>query len=439
MSEVYKTRACKVLLFAGCVLLFAGASTVNAEENIIGDWVFTMEMPDMGMGMAMNMKINSTFSKGTDGAITGTWQMVFEMPEGMGPGPGGPGAGGPGGDMGGMPPMPTMKVVDVKIDGQKLTFTQKMEGGDAGMGMGDFSQKFTGTIKGDAIEGKMAMEGGGDMGMGPMEFTLKGARKAAGAATTTAAAATGLEGEWEFVTIFGDMGMEIKAKAVFKKGADAKYTCTWESVPTEGMGGMGDMPAVKVVISDIKLDGEKLTFVQKVDLSAMQMGEMTSKFAGTLKGDKIEGALTSDMGESKSVGTRKKSAAAVVSTAAAGGDALTGNWELKLNTGDTGMGAPSEFTINSTITKSADGKYAMTWEQVGDAGGMGQIVAKNEDIKLDGQNLTFVHKVTIMDMEMAYKFTGTVKDNVMNGKLAGTGGGDMGMPAMELTLTGKKK
>jgi hypothetical protein len=499
------TMKCKILLFAGCFLIIAGISTVRAAENIIGDWTFTMEMPaDMGgmggPGGGMSMTINSTFSKGTDGVITGTWVMNMQGMGGPGgpgaggpgaggpgmggPGAGGPGMGGPGGPgMGGMQ-MPAFKIVDVKIDGQKLSFTRKAEGntGDAG-GMGGMmsaDRQFTGTIKGDAIELKSTSDFG--------EMTYKGTRKAAG--TNVVSAATGLEGAWEFVTTFGDMGMEIKANATFKKEADGKYTCKWEGLPMEGMGGapggdMGAMPQPAVTVSDIKLDGEKLTFVQKVDLTQMGMGEMTSNFSGTLKGDKIEGKLTSEMGDNPTIGTRKKAAApttpaaptASTAPAAAGGDALTGNWELTMSMGDAGMGMPMEFNIKSAITKDAAGKYAMTWQQSmnapaggmggpegGMGGGMPQPSVTISDIKLDGEKLTFTQKVSFGDMggmggpgmggpeaggpgaggpggggmEMTSKFTGTVKNNTMEGKMSMEDSG-MGMGAMEFTVKGSKK
>ena len=406
-----------------------------AQENILGDWEFTMDLGDMGGGMGPSqMTINSTFSAGDDGAITGTWEMVFEMPEGD------MGGGGFGGDMGGFQ-MPVMKVIDVKIEGQKLTFTQTMEmpeGDMGGMGMGgDFSSTFTGTISGDKIEGTM------ESMMGAMPLT--GTRK--GAAAATAAAPAGLEGGWTFVTTFGDMGMEIRAKVAFKKAADGTYSGTWESLPMEGMGdmGMGDFPAPTTTISDIKLDGDKVTFVQKVDLTDMGMGEMVSNYTGTLKDDKIEGALSSEMGESTSIGTRNKVAGA------AGDDVLAGNWEFKMEMGDMGgMGmGPMEFIINSTFTKAADGTYAGTWERQipegqegGFGGGMGgdfePPTVTLEDIKLDGNKLTFVQKISFgegggMGMgDMSSTFTGTIEDGKITGAMASEMMGEM-------PITGTKK
>ncbi len=580
------------LFFVAFLLLFAGFSQVNAAENILGDWVFTMDLGDMGGmggGGGMTMTINSTFTKGDDGKITGTWVMNFNAPEGTQGGPGGFGGGPGGGDF----QMPTFKIVDVNIDGQKLSFTRKAEGGDAG-GMGGMmmeDRKFSGTIKGDTIEltsssnfgemtykgtrkaaaapaitaasaaglegdwvftmsipdngmgmgpmeftinskitkdpnGKYAMTwdqqmtpppGGGDfggpggggfpspqvkienikldgdkltftqkvsfgdmggmgggemvsnfvgtlkddtidgkltsadngMGMGPMEFTLKGKKKAAEKpAVATATAPAGLEGDWEFVTTFGDMGMELRANVNFKKDADGKYSCTWKGIPMEGMGGPGGagaMPQPTVTISDIKLDGDKVTFVQKVDLSAMQMGEMTSNYSGTLKGDKIDGAFTSDMGESKSIGIRKKAAETPVSAVSAGSDPLLGDWQFTMSFGggDGGMGN-REFIINSTFTKKDDGTYAATWERQvtegqrgfgGGGGGFGggeppAVVIK--DIKLNGNKLTFVQSINFNGQEMASNFSGTIE----NGKITGTMTSDM---MGEMPITGIKK
>ncbi len=584
----------KCFIFTAIFVLFAGMTTVNAQENILGDWSFTMEMPDAGgmggPGGGMNISINSTFSKGNDGVVTGTWIMSFDMPEG--------GMGGPEGGMGGFQ-MPAFKIVDVKIDGQKLSFTRKSEGdaaadamgggmmmedrqftgtikgdsielksssqmgemtykgtrkaatapaattstaaglegdwlftmsmADSGMGMGamefiikstitknadgkysmtweqqeapdaggmggfampqvknedikldgskltfkhiasfgdmggmgagggDMVFNFTGTLKGDTIEGKLAGTDNG-MGMGATEMTIVAKKQSKAPVAAVSASTTSLEGAWEFVTTFSDMGMEIKANATFTKTADGKYSCKWEALPMEGGMGMGDTPVPTVTVSDIKLDGEKLTFVQKVDLTAMQMGEMTSNFSGTLKGDKIEGAFASDMGESKSVATRKKAAGSPAAAPAAGSDALAGNWELTMSMADNGMGMAMEFNIKSNITKDAAGKYAMTWVQTmnapegmggpgGDMGGMPQPTVTISDIKLDGEKLTFTQKVIFGDMgggmemgpmEMTSKFTGTVKNNVMEGKMLGEDNG-MGMGAMEFAVKGSMK
>ena len=593
MKQLHKKlRVCSFV--AAIFMLFVGITTVQAQENILGDWTFTMEMPDAG-GMGMGgpggggmpaITINSKFTKGDDGVITGTWEMNFEG--GMG-GPGG-GMGGPGG--GGFQ-MPAFKIVDVKIDGQKLSFTRKAEGDAAAGGMGGGmmteDRQFTGTIKGDTIEltsasqmGEMTYKGtrkataapaaattsaGGltgdwlftmsmadnGMGTGPLEFnikstitkdpngkysmtweqqqspdmggmggftpqvrnvdikldgdkltfkhiasfgdmggmgggggdmvfnfagTLKGdtiegklisedngmgmgatemaitakrVSKFPVAATTETPAKPKLEGEWQFITTFGDMGMQFGANATFTKDANGNYACKWEALPMDGMGGPGGgMPEIKVTISDIKLDGEKLTFVQNVNMG--DMGGMVSNFTGTLKGDKIEGVFASEMGESQSVATRKK--AETTTTSDAGGDPLTGNWELTMSMADngSGMGMSFEFNIKSTITKDASGKYAMTWEQTmsgGDMGGMGggmpQPDIKIEDIKLDGDKLTFVQKLNFGDMggmggggEMVSNFTGTVKNNVMEGKMVGQDNG-MGMPPMEFTVKGTRK
>ena len=572
MCDVIQKMSGKFLLFTGCFLLVAGFSTANAAENILGEWEFTMDMGDMGgMGGGMNITINSNFTKGSGGAITGTWDMVFDMPEGdFGGGMGGPGGGGfemptfkivdvkidgqnlsftrkaegdAGGDMGGMMmedrqftgtingdaieltsssdfgemtykgkrkattpvlegdwefkmsmgdggmgmefnikstitkdaegkysmtwdqqmtppegmegmepggggfPSPEIKIEDIKLEGNKLTFVQKVSFGDmGGMGPGgDMVFNFTGSVEGDKIEGTLAGDDSG-MGMGPMEFTLTGQRKAAAAKT-----ATGLEGDWTFVTTFGDMGMELRADVTFKKAADGTYSGTWIALPMEDMGGMvmGDMPQPKVTISDIKLDGDKVTFIQKVDLSEMGMGgEIVSNYTGTLKGDKIEGVMSSDRGESTSIGTRKKPEGATDN------DVLAGDWEFKMEMPDMGMGTgPMEMTINSKITKAEDGTYSGTWERQmpeggmqggpggGGPGGMGNFQRPTvtiNDIKLDGNKLTFIQKFkmpegAIGEMgDMTSNFVGTLENGKITGILSNNMMGDR-------TLTGIKK
>ena len=400
-----KNGACLFLI--GFLLLFIRISTASAAENILGDWEFTMDMGDMGgMGSGMNITINSTFTKGDDGATTGTWEMVFEMPEGM-EGPGG-GEGFGGGDF----QMPTFKIIDVKIDGQNLTFTQTMEmpeGGMGGMGMGgDFSQKFTGTIKGDKIEGKLSSE----MGMGPMEMGLRGTRK--GTATPK-----GLEGDWEFITIVEDMGMEFRNNATFKKAADGTYTGTWEII-MDDMGGMGpppgESPMFDIKIEDIKLEGDKVTFVQKFNMGGdMGMGEMIFNYTGTLKGDKIEGGFSGEMGNSVSNGTRKK---------AAGDDTLVGDWTFVTTFGDMGM----ELSADVTFKKAVDGTYSGTWIALPmegmegmEMGDMPTPTVTISDIKLDGEKVTFVQKVDLTEMgmgEMVSNYSGTLKGDKIEGVMS---------------------
>lgn len=420
----------------------AAVTTAAGGDALTGDWIFTMSMADSGMGMgAMEFIIKSTITKGADGKYAMTWEQQQS-----------PDAGGMDGFA-----MPQVKNEDIKLDGSKLTFKHIASFGDMG-GMGaegsDMVFNFAGTLKGDTIEGKLTGADSG-MGMGATEMTINAKRVSKAPVATAAPTQTGLEGDWEFVTTYGDMGMEFKADTTFKKEADGKFTCKWKSQPREGgMGGPGGgMPEITITISDIKLEGEKLTFVQNLDMG--EMGGMTSKFSGTLKGDKIEGAFTSDMGESKSVATRKKAATIIPAT---GGDTLTGNWELTMSMTDdgSGMGMSFEFNIKSTITKDAAGKYAMTWEQTmsgGDMGGMGmdmpQPAIKISDINLEGEKLTFTQKVSFGDMgggmggpdggmEITSKFTGTVKVNAMEGKMVGEDNG-MGMGAMEFTVKGNKK
>ncbi|MEJ2647743.1 MAG: hypothetical protein P8016_04945, partial [Sedimentisphaerales bacterium] len=323
-------------------MLFAGiskANSANTTENILGDWEFTMDMGDMGGmgggGGGMNIKINSTFTKGEDGQITGTWIMSFEQPEGM--------EGGPGGFGGGDFQMPTFKIVDVKIDGQKLSFTRKAEGGDAG-GMGGMmmqDRQFTGTIKGDTIELTSSTDYG--------DMNYKGTRKAAPQV---------LQGDWVFTMSMADTGMgmgpmEFTINSKITKDANDNYSMTWQQqmTPPPGGGdfggpGGGGFPAPDVKIENIKLDGDKLTFVQKVSFGDMGGGEgmeMTSNFAGTLKGDVIDGKLTgtdNGMGMPPMEFTlkgKRKAAEKTAPTITAAPEGLLGDWEFVTTFGDMGM------------------------------------------------------------------------------------------------------
>ena len=47
MNQLLKKLG-KGFIFTAIFVFFAGMTTVEAQENILGDWTFTMEMPDAG-------------------------------------------------------------------------------------------------------------------------------------------------------------------------------------------------------------------------------------------------------------------------------------------------------------------------------------------------------------------------------------------------------
>lgn len=428
------------LPLAALVLLSSGTS-LNAAENIIGEWEFTMSM-GMGGGEGMEMHPKAVFSKAADGTISGTWEMNFQAPEG---------AGAPA--MGGDFQMPTFVLTHVKVEDQKLTFTQTGEMGGGGQ---SFEMPFEGTIKGDKIEGKFASSfGGGDM-----------------VATATRKATVKLEGDWAFEMELGGggggMGMQMKflIDSTFTKGADGKYTATWDQKmqPMEGAEGPGGgfgppgggMGSFEVKISDIQLEGKKLSFTQNVNMGQMAF---ESKFSGTVEGDTITGALTSEQGDMPLSGKRKSA------------DLLSGTWSIE--TTSMGMGgrpgggapggaapdgaaaAPRTRTVELTFTKGEDGAYAGEWKQqmpagagagagpgggAGPMGNMGAMETKIIDITLDGNKVSFTRSMTMGEMSFNTVYTGTIEDGAMTGTMTRSGGGmGGGMGGGETPFTAKFK
>jgi hypothetical protein len=270
------------------------------SENLVGDWEFNMTVGGGGGGMGMEMQfvIDSTFSKNDEGAYTATWDQQMQPMEGAEAPEGGFGP--PGGGMGTM----DVKISNIKLEGNKLTFTQNVSMGDMA-----FASDFSGTIEGDAITGTLSSEMGGDI-------PLTGKRKTADP----------LSGNWAFEMNFsgggagggGGMGMDMQfvIDATFSKDDAGAYTATWDQQmkPAEGAdaaeggfgppgGGMGGMGAMEVTVSDIKLDGNKLTFTREVSMGDTPF---QSDFSGTIEGDTITGTISSEMtGEIPLTGKRK--------------------------------------------------------------------------------------------------------------------------------------
>lgn len=102
-------------------------------------------------------------------------------------------------------------------------------------------------------------------------------------------------GEWEFKFAVGERDMT--AKAVFTKDADGAYSGTWTPVwPQTAQGDqMGFRPDdFKFSLSNIKLDGQKVTFIQEISTPDW---ESQSSFAGTLQDGRLAGTLFGEFGD----------------------------------------------------------------------------------------------------------------------------------------------
>src|ERR1041385_2318715 len=106
-----------------------------------------------------------------------------------------------------------------------------------------------------------------------------------GPGVRTAGAAEDPTGIWEMKVDLN--GRETFATLSLKKKPDGRLTGKWGSSE----------------ITDVKQDGDKLTFVRTLKFGD---NEFKTTFEGKLKDGKLEGTISSDRGNSTAVGSRKK-------------------------------------------------------------------------------------------------------------------------------------
>jgi hypothetical protein len=133
---------------------------------------------------------------------------------------------------------------------------------------------------------------------------------------------------------------------------------------------------------------------------------MSSDFTGTIKDDKITGAMVSDRGELIMEGTRMLPK-----------NAITGKWEITTKRQDR------ETTSTLIIKADKDGKLSGTWQsQRGDSA--------IPEISFKDDKLTFKHKITMQEQEIEINYELTVKGSEISG-ISKTERG-------ESTVTGKR-
>jgi hypothetical protein len=162
---------------------------------------------------------------------------------------------------------------DITFENGKVKFTQTNNFG---------GQEMTTTYEGTVEGGKITGKGQGRFGEFTFDGTLQGEAKAG---------ADAIVGEWQInVNMPARENIE---KLTIMKNDDGTLAGTWEGRRGES------------TISDIKFEDGKLTFTR-----TMKFGdrEMTWTYEGTVEGNQIKGAFTSDRGEREANATRVKSA-----------------------------------------------------------------------------------------------------------------------------------
>ena len=177
-------------------------------------------------------------------------------------------------------------------------------------------------------------------------------------------------GEWEIK--MDRNGRESFATVMITKKADGALTGKWGS--TE--------------LSDVKLDGQKLTFVR-----TMKFGDQEFKlnYEGTLKDGSITGTLTSERGNFSANASRKKAKSPVL-----------GQWSFSYKIGDR--------DINATlaVSEGASGLEG-AWKS-----NIGEHVVSN--LKFQDGKLSFARKSKIEGNEFESTYDGVLQGN----KLLGT-------------------
>lgn len=191
------------------------------------------------------------------------------------------------------------------------------------------------------------------------------------------AADNDITGEWE-VKMDRD-GRESFAALSITKKADGTFAGKWGTTD----------------LSDVKLDGQKLTFVR-----TMKFGDREFKmsYEGSFKDGSLTGTISSDRGNFAANAARRKARNPVL-----------GRWEFKYKVGD--------LDINATlaVSEAAGGSLEGKWTS-----NIGEHVVT--EIKFQEGKLKLSRKSKIQEREIETTFDGTLEGN----KLTGTIKSDLG-------------
>jgi hypothetical protein len=191
--------------------------------------------------------------------------------------------------------------------------------------------------------------------------------------TSLVLAAENITGEWEMTMNFG--GRESFATMTITKNDDGTLAGKWGSDN----------------LSDVKFDGEKLTFVRTIRFGDQ---EFTMDYEGTLKDGKITGTMSSDRGEFSANGARRKPKLPIL-----------GQWDIKFNVQDR------EINARLIVTQKPDGTLEGKWNEEGE-----HVIS---NINFQDGKLSFTRKSKVNDMEFETTYEGTVKGNELTGVLKG--------------------
>ena len=195
------------------------------------------------------------------------------------------------------------------------------------------------------------------------------------------------EGVWNTSMDFN--GQAIEATLTITKSADGSLQGVWQ-----GQQGAAEL-------SNVKFDDGKLTFNRTVNFGDQQFA---MSFSGTIAGDKLNGEFLTDFGGMAISGSR----AAVEAVAEKPKSPLQGTWEL------TSVSQMGEIKRNLVVAADLSGVYE------GDG-----VKWPIQNLKLDGDKVTFDVTISIQDQELALSFAGKLENNKITGKYSIGGMGEV--------------
>lgn len=181
-----------------------------------------------------------------------------------------------------------------------------------------------------------------------------------------------ITGDWE-VKIDRN-GRETFASLSISKKPDGTYTGKWGS--TE--------------LSDVKLEGNKLTFVRTVRFGDQ---EFKTSYEGNFKDGAIAGTVSSERGSFAANATRRKPRSPIL-----------GRWQFKYAVGDRQI--ESTLAVSEGQGGALEGKWTST---------AGEHVVSN--VKFQDGKLTLARKSKFGDRELETTYEGTLKENDLAGAI----------------------
>jgi len=275
-------------------------------------------------------------------------------------------------------------VTEISLEGNEAHFESTLDFGGT-----ELVIKYDGELEGDKIAGTLTFDLGGQEG--ELEFT--GERQQ----NITVA------GVWKVSIDATTLGGEVYEPVAEIRETEDGYT-----------GELDLVDGVEGTIEDIQIEGNTLTFKATIDFGG---ADLVTHFNGKIDGDKIAGTVEFDLGgdegELDFTGERSDFPADIV-----------GTWNLSIDATSVGGEVYEPVAVIENDDDGLEGSVILDDGQETDI----------EDIKLDGNHLTFTVNFDFGGTEMKLLYDATVDGNSM----AGTVEFDLGGQTGELEFSGER-